>query len=169
VGNFKSVGDKVTVSFNAPSSDIYEIWVSYHSPFGQKNLDFFLNDTKIKTMAMVGTTTFKDVLVYTTTLTAGTNTFSFLRNQGYLYIDKFIVKSEQVITSIEDTEDSKLLFYPNPVQDALTIYKETQWSVNTIIGREVLSGRGSKIDMQNLQSGVYLIKIDNCFSKVIKK
>ncbi len=168
VGNFKTAGDKVTVTFTAPLTSVYEIWVTYHSPFAQKNLDFLINNTTVKTMTLPLTTTFTDVLVYETTLTMGTNTFSFLKNMGYLYIDKFIVKSKELTTSVENSKEKKLSFFPNPTQNFLYLSEDVQWFVYSMIGSNILTGTGNVIDMGNLQSGVYLIKLGNLFNKVIK-
>jgi len=64
---------------------------------------------------------------------------------------------------VDDQKLTNISIYPNPVDDKLFIQglqKETKVSIYTILGKLVLSKMtSSEIDVNNLKSGVYIIKI----------
>ena len=81
----------------------------------------------------------------------------------------------QCTLSTEDFNKSKVLLYPNPVQNHLFIdtQKPQTYQIYSILGVKIIEGRlsvGSSIDCSNLTSGVYLLSLtDNeGLSKTVK-
>lgn len=77
-------------------------------------------------------------------------------------------------TSIEDAlagMTTRMEVYPNPVKDVLNVelfntnFKQSTISIYNVSGQEVMSGsmigKNKKMDVQNLSSGVYLVKVSN--------
>ena len=78
----------------------------------------------------------------------------------------FFLKTQSVNLKIDDFSDNEnsISLYPNPVNDILNIQSTseiTQTIVYNMIGQEVINILGNKtqIDMSNLVSGIYMVKI----------
>lgn len=54
-----------------------------------------------------------------------------------------------------------IALYPNPVQNTLNIgfKEELEWQIFSMIGKSILSGTGNHINVEALQSGIYVIKM----------
>lgn len=62
--------------------------------------------------------------------------------------------------SIEDFNTDSLSFYPNPAQNSITLNQENcVTKIYSITGQLVKTSTENKIDISNLSSGIYLIKI----------
>jgi hypothetical protein len=79
------------------------------------------------------------------------------------------------IAGINTFSKKAFVLYPNPVQDNLHITKiesDANYEVFSVLGAKVLSGTisagGSTINVENLDKGVYIIKIGNAVQKFIK-
>lgn len=78
-------------------------------------------------------------------------------------------------TGIEQVNDTKPVFYPNPVQDVL--YIKGQLPENQIIRISDLTGRtlieqelaGGSVDMHSLNKGIYLLHINDHVFKIAKE
>ncbi len=73
---------------------------------------------------------------------------------------------------VSDNEPAKVLFAPNPVTERLTIFnaENKQIDLLNISGHLVASGKGlSFIDMRQMPSGIYLLRIDGKVFKVLKQ
>ena len=79
-------------------------------------------------------------------------------------------------TNIEKSSNNELFFYPNPVSDMLFFEGKTNYNSNYSIfskdGRLIISGRINTaqnfIDLKELKPNVYILKINNTTSKIIK-
>ena len=78
----------------------------------------------------------------------------------------FFLKTQSANLKIDDFSDNenRISLYPNPVNDILNIQSTseiTQTIVYNMIGQEVINILGNKtqIDMSNLVSGIYMVKI----------
>ena len=54
-----------------------------------------------------------------------------------------------------------IALYPNPVQNTLNIgfKEELEWQIFSMLGKSILSGTGNHINVEALQSGIYVIKM----------
>ena len=79
---------------------------------------------------------------------------------------------------VEEIDNEEVVIYPNPVDDIVMIETHGRASLQNVIiydvnGRKVLSTSESQIDISNLPSGVYLMKIESSdgifYKKIIKE
>ncbi len=77
------------------------------------------------------------------------------------------------VNSLESKKENSFSLYPNPTNAVVTInaFKENfktglTWSVFSITGSAVITGKGDTVNMENLTNGLYFITINN--SKTIK-
>ncbi|MBF0694412.1 MAG: T9SS type A sorting domain-containing protein [Flavobacterium sp.] len=82
--------------------------------------------------------------------------------------DRFEVVYRQTALDVDEvTENNPIQVYPNPTTDVVTIEGEFEsYELFTILGQKVLSGTTAKLNLNHLQSGVYILQLDG--SKTIK-
>ncbi len=64
---------------------------------------------------------------------------------------------------------NELLFYPNPVSDFLTINSSGLKEIYNILGVKIITSNDNEIDLSNLSSGIYTIRIDKESFNFIKQ
>ncbi|MCX7985814.1 MAG: endo-1,4-beta-xylanase [Bacteroidales bacterium] len=79
-----------------------------------------------------------------------------------------ILVENKVPNAIDNANSSQIEVYPNPVKDILTVkfaYGNYQISIYDMLGKEILkttsTGAEIKLDMRNLNKGIYFLKINN--------
>ena len=79
-----------------------------------------------------------------------------------------IYKFAYQVSSVPSLDDSKLTIYPNPVKDILSFdvngedFNNYKFSVIDILGNSIMElSKSKKIDVTDLKSGVYFIKMQN--------
>jgi hypothetical protein len=74
---------------------------------------------------------------------------------------------------IEVSSLNNLRIYPNPVVSEITLdglSRQLNYEIHTVTGRLVQSGKTSpKINVENLQTGLYLLKLENVSVKFVKE
>ncbi|PWG04603.1 hypothetical protein DIS07_11705 [Polaribacter aquimarinus] len=170
-----SLGD--LVFFNAPEDPVnapnynYELWISDGTD--------------------VGTKLFQDINPSTVQYSGGSNPSSYFTHNNVLYFSATngtsgyeLWKLEQTALSVKNETRSQLAelsIYPNPTSDILNIQVENQQiesvKVYSLFGKEVMHISDNtgveKVDISNLSSGVYLLKLKTevgfFTKKIIKK
>lgn len=114
-------------------------------------------------------------------LVDGAETTSLVKYDEFLYYntDKGLYRlnlNETLSTKKSDIQIKVPNVYPNPTFDYIKIDNLTdspKYSLYDIFGKKILNGvigRNKKIDLRNLNSGVYYLKLNNSFThKVLKK
>ena len=73
------------------------------------------------------------------------------------------------ITGVFDKNDFPITLFPNPVNNTINIVSEANsnyaYVIYDSIGQEIISGNGSMINVEILNSGVYYIRINNSITK----
>ncbi|WP_299062703.1 T9SS type A sorting domain-containing protein [uncultured Polaribacter sp.] len=73
--------------------------------------------------------------------------------------------------SIDDnTLKNNLVVYPNPSSNGLFTIKNQileNWEIYNLNGVKILSGKGEIIDVSNFSKGLYMVKLNNTFKKLI--
>lgn len=101
--------------------------------------------------------------------------FTFEGDYYFAIIDDVTVQAPGglSVNQLESNYENYLIAYPNPANDFIRIKKENNqaedYSIFNILGKEVLSGKlsnNNEIEIKNLQSGIYLIKLSG--GKTIK-
>ena len=80
------------------------------------------------------------------------------------------------VSNIDDYNLDKIKVYPNPTNSKITVtgaYNKTiEYSIFNVFGQLVLSGNGTsdtlQINLSELDSQVYFLKINNKLIKIIK-
>lgn len=73
--------------------------------------------------------------------------------------------------SSEDVFASQIRLFPNPVQDMLHLEypkEEMPWTIMNSTGQSLLAGKSKAIDVSELRSGLYLLKVANKAFKFMK-
>ena len=73
---------------------------------------------------------------------------------------------DNVITGFDVSSENKLGVYPNPASTEININEYVE--VVDMLGNKVASGKG-RIDVSNLQVGVYFVKSENATTKFVKE
>jgi hypothetical protein len=72
--------------------------------------------------------------------------------------------------SVKDQNLNKISVYPNPsTSGVFNIKTQTpqNWEVYAIDGRKVLSGHGSKVNISSFSKGIYILRMENSFAKLL--
>lgn len=101
----------------------------------------------------------------------------YLREQfGPAYMASFVAGEDptQQPLSLDDLQYDKNLVFPNPVQkgQSLTINRsnpDIRYQLTTLQGNSVMHGNGSLLNIQNLNSGMYLLKVLDGNKKSVSK
>jgi len=67
------------------------------------------------------------------------------------------------------SEEDPITFYPTRVTDKIILSRETSYEVLDAAGNSVVQGTGSEIHVEDLNSGLYYLNINNKTEKFIKK
>lgn len=86
--------------------------------------------------------------------------------------------TKEAVASVSHPEKVKFSVYPNPTSDVLVLTTENtevkEYTLLDIKGRKVASGTienpaETKIDIKDMASGLYLLKVGNTTQKIVKK
>ena len=72
----------------------------------------------------------------------------------------------------DSKSDLAVKVYPNPVKNILYLVgadADTKFEVVSVMGQIVIKGKGESVNVSNLSSGQYIIKVDNKSVKFIKE
>ena len=70
----------------------------------------------------------------------------------------------------ENQLNTNFVVYPNPSANGIfTIKNQTQenWEIYNLNGARILSGKGKIIDVSNFSKGLYILKLENTYKKII--
>lgn len=77
-----------------------------------------------------------------------------------------------VPTSIDESGETKVYAYPNPVVNTLNVLGVSDTEplfVYDLSGKCLMTERGNKVEVSNLTKGTYILKVNNQCIKFIKK
>lgn len=80
---------------------------------------------------------------------------------GEIFLDNVTVELVEDDLSITKNDIESMPIYPNPTNDYLHINEKHNYEVFNMMGQKVMNGNSEKIDVRNLDAGVYIIAIDN--------
>jgi len=75
------------------------------------------------------------------------------------------------VTSLSSTSENVTSVYPNPTSKHLVIggVAENQaWELMNLVGELVERGEGNEIDLSNMASGIYILKVNNEIHRIQK-
>ena len=90
------------------------------------------------------------------------------------YCSKVVLVNSTIMTDVEDDLYAQVKIYPNPASDFLkleNVKRGTQIQVFNLIGKTMISttanGMNMKLDVSDLHTGIYFVKIGNGFTQRI--
>jgi hypothetical protein len=147
---------KITFSARATTDD------RAFTPFLQTNFDNSF--TNFETVAL--TTEYQEY-TQTVEITSSTSDEYRLRFRGAggavgeIFVDNVTVELVEGGLSVTKNDIESMPIYPNPTNDYLHINEKHNYEVFNMMGQKVMNGNSEKIDVRNLDAGVYIIAIDN--------
>ncbi|MDB5272405.1 MAG: redoxin family protein [Chitinophagaceae bacterium] len=83
----------------------------------------------------------------------------------------YTIKVDEVVSKFQKigVESPTPTFYPARVDDAITISRDAQFEVYTLIGKRMIQGKGSNVDCTMLRSGSYYLCIEGRIFSFFKK
>lgn len=97
---------------------------------------------------------------------------AFSTNSNADLIANAIIPTDPVTSFNKGYQKTDLLIYPNPTSNNLTLSRKSNWHLYSSLGTDLKSGYSDKIDLSDLQSGMYILKItegDNEISRTVYK
>lgn len=95
----------------------------------------------------------------------GLSTSQFLRDESAYFADFVITEKDQSLLNTPEFElDGSNAFYPNPVSDVLVInskIKNAEFRLYDITGKNIMTTKESRLDLSNLQKGLYMLTASN--------
>ena len=102
--------------------------------------------------------------------------FNIVSKDGTVNVDQFKISTGDYenTLSINHVEKNTLNIYPNPVDDVINVFSTGEFDkvdVYNVSGQKVYSSKlmNNSLNVGHLNSGIYLLKSDNKYSKFIKK
>lgn len=112
-----------------------------------------------------------DILTLAISMQAGGNDVSFGSKESTFFNGpKLMLKTGTVTSNYENEIITTFTIYPNPSQNGIFRLSESKsWIVTTISGIEIAKGNSSEVDLSKNTAGIYLLKTEHSFYKLIIK
>ena len=90
-------------------------------------------------------------------------------NIDVIHLSQGVSDGNCVVTALdENLHNSRQAVYPNPTNGKIYWYETQNWTLLNVSGLEIQKGQGIEIDLSNLQSGVYFLKLDETVHRITK-
>ena len=134
VEGFDEAGDAVTMEVDVSSAGLYEVWVGYSTPNGEKTNDIYVNDEFVGSQYFPETNSFTEGLFGKVSLNKGVNTIKVQYNWGWFEVD--YVRVEPASRNATDNYPEELN-NPNATYEADIVYRY----IRDLYGHRILSGQ----------------------------
>ena len=74
-----------------------------------------------------------------------------------------------LVTSLTDSKSLISTIYPNPTQGIVSWESEQNWVLFNALGKELIQGKGKSFDLYNYPEGLYLLKVGNRVTRMIRR
>ena len=88
--------------------------------------------------------------------------------ENNLFLDNINITSNGS-SSVDEAQMNKLLVYPNPADKQIDVNYNGLKQIYNMLGERVIHTYDNKIDISNLTTGVYVIKLEDISIRLIKK
>ncbi len=92
-------------------------------------------------------------------------------NGGGWNFDYFNIEKIDPVLSVlshNDNKSNKIIIAPNPSKTGVfTLNKDAEWSVFSITGNKIASGKQKQVNLSNQSEGLYILRLNNTFIKII--
>jgi mannan endo-1,4-beta-mannosidase len=134
VTGFDADGDKVTMTVTTQKKGVYDLFVTYASPSGDKFNFVLVNDQNLGSVAFPIAASFKETKVGKVFLNKGENSIAIVKEWGYFDVDNVRLEASEAsgFNSI-----APALVTPSPAHKADSLYK----FLSKVYGKVILSGQ----------------------------
>ena len=168
-------GEWTEYSIDVVASGDYDLTISNASAVGGGQMQVFLDDVDVSGLIDMSNTgdwsAFETIIVNDVSLQSGNHILKLLFVNGGFNLDK-IDFQQSVVAADLDLVSDQITLYPIPAVDFVHIQTEkiaVAWEVITTKGQHVSAGTGLVIPIENLDSGIYLIRIEQRVYKISKE
>ncbi len=88
---------------------------------------------------------------------------------GNLLIKEVSLTNSCLVTGISSNSTPEITVFPNPTTDDINLSKVTNWQLFNPLGVQVKEGRGNKISLKEVPSGIYFLITDEGVKQLLKK
>jgi mannan endo-1,4-beta-mannosidase len=146
VTGFDNDGDKVTVSKSIAASGVYNLYVRYAAPSGNKFNFIYVNDENVGSAAFPMSGSFKETLVGKIFLKQGVNKIAIVKDWGYFDVDNIRLEKSAPSPFMNIAEE---LVTATPSEEADSIYR----FLTKVYGKVILSGQyGAATEFDKISS-----------------
>lgn len=145
VTSFDQPDDALTMKIHASIGGMYQLWIGYNGPNGDKQSTILLNKLPFGDIKLPPTTGFKEMSYGRVKLRKGDNTFTFMSGWGWYDIDYVKI---QKTSSKPEHQALDMLSNPDASLEALTLH---QFLLDNY-GKQILSGQQNLIDALELKA-----------------
>lgn len=134
VTGFDNNGDKVTMTKTIASSGVYNLYVRYAAPSGNKFNFIYVNDENVGSAAFPMSGSFKETLAGKVFLKQGANKIAIVKDWGYFEVDNIRLEKSAPSPFNNIAEE---LVTATPSEEADSIYR----FLSKVYGKVILSGQ----------------------------
>jgi mannan endo-1,4-beta-mannosidase len=146
VTGFDSDGDKVTMTVNVIKGDLYNLYIRYAAPFGEKFNFVYVNNINFGSVQFAASNGFKEILVGKIFLDEGVNTIAIVKEWGFFELDN--IRLEKTLPSEINHIESNVVI-PNPSAATTELYN----FLSKTYGKVILSGQyGGDVEFNRIKS-----------------
>ena len=146
VTGFDTDGDKVTMTIDLNIAGVYNLYIRYAAPFGEKYNFVYANNLNLGTVHFAPSNTFRETLVGKIYLDKGSNTIAIVKEWGYFELDN--IRLEKTAPSEIDHIATKVVI-PNPSTSTSALYN----FLSKTYAKVILSGQyGGDTEFNRIKS-----------------
>ena len=146
VTGFDSDGDKVTMTVDVIKGDLYNLYIRYAAPFGEKYNFVYVNNVNLGSVQFAASNSFKETLVGKVYLDKGVNTIAIVKEWGFFELDN--IRLEKTLPS-EINHIASNVVIPNPSAATTELYS----FLSKTYGKVILSGQyGGDVEFNRIKS-----------------
>lgn len=145
VTGFDNDNDAVSIPIEVTSTGLYDLWVGYAAPNGEKTNDIYVNGAFVGGQVFPETQSFREGYFGKINLNAGDNRIKIVKNWGYFEVD-FVRVAPTQPNEIHHYSDE--LIHPNPTFEAQVIYRflRDYYGHRIISGQQATRGGSSEVN-----------------------
>lgn len=141
VGRFETKGNKVTVTLNVEKEGKYDLSLVYYGNRSKKSNNILVNGKNMGTVIFPENTKFEEKKIGTVVLKAGKNTLALESLGSWMYVDSFIIDTqEEEVLEISENLVRKLV-NKNATPSAKKLFDY----LLSVYGKKILTGQVGKV------------------------
>lgn len=154
VTGFDNDGDAVTITVSVNSTGLFDLWIGYSAPNGEKTNDIYINSAFAGSQVFPTTTAFEEGYFGKVILEQGDNKVKIVKNWGYFDVD-FVKVAPTSPNDIHNYPEK--LINPNASYEAETLYLflRDYYGHKIIAGQQADKGGSKELTYLQNKTGKY--------------